>query len=276
MIRSLLLVVGVFVLGSAAEGRARAKAADPKKEETETEKLAKDLRNKDARVRIKAAKGLGEKGSDAAPVARALCDAILDPSPQVAVAALEALEPVRADLYKPLSALLLDKQPEKQLKAVQELGLMGDKAAPVVNVLLVRLRNELATRNTKRLYSRGLTEFEHALFAAVRQIKPDDGETVKLYRVMAGPANQDGYARLEALLFLSEWAGDDAARRKELLPLLKAGLDNAACQGACIKICGGYGALAKEFVPLLKKLKLAKDEATRTAAAEALDKIENP
>ena len=48
------------------------------------------------------------------------------------------------------------------------------------------------------------------------------------------------------------------------------------CQPACIKLSGGYGALAKDFVPLLKKLKLAKDEATRQAAGEALDKIENP
>ncbi|VTU01233.1 ---NA--- : : HEAT_2 [Gemmataceae bacterium] len=275
MIRSLLFVAGVLALGPVHGGRAQDKA-DAKKEESDIEKLAKELRHKDARVRIKAAKGLGEKGGDAAPAARALCDALLDPSPQVAVAALEALEPVRPDLYKPLAAMLLDKDREKHVKAVQELGLMGEKAAPVVNVLLVRLRNELATRNVKRLYNRGLTDFERAAFAAIRQIKPDDPETVKLYKVMAGPANQDGYARLEAILFLTDWAAEDETRRKEVLPLLRAGLDNPTCQAACIKLSGGYGPLAKEFVPLLKKLKLAKDEATRQAAGEALDRIENP
>jgi HEAT repeat protein len=248
-------------------------AQEKGKEQSELEKLAKDLRHKDVKVRLKAVKSLAEKGEDAAPVAGPLCDALMDRSPQVAVAALEALEKVRPDLYKHVSTLVLDKDPKKQLKAIRELGLMGEKANPVFNLLLARLRTVLATRFN---FNVGLSDVERAYFTAIRQIKPDDVETIKLFKVMAGVTNRDSYARLEAIRFLNDWAGDDAARRKELLPLLKAGLDDPVCQEECIKISGSYGSLAKDFAPLLRKLKLSSVETIRNAASEALDKIDNP
>ena len=43
----------------------------------------------------------------------------------------------------------------------------------------------------------------------------------------------------------------------------------------CIQTAGGYGALAKDFVPKLKKLKLSSLEQIRDAAGAAVDKIEN-
>jgi hypothetical protein len=255
-------------------------AQEKGKEESELEKLAKDLRHKDVKVRLKAVKSLAEKGEDADPVAGPLCDALMDRSPQVAVAALEALEKVRPDLYKHVSTLVLDKDPYKQLEAIRELGLMGEKANPVTNLLLARLRTVLATRFKDGLsavgLSGGLSPVERAYFTAIRQIKPDDVETIKLFKVMAGVTNRDSYARLEAIRFLNDWAGDDAARRKELLPLLKAGLDDPVCQVECIKISGSYGSLAKDFAPLLRKLKLSSVETIRKAASEALDKIDNP
>jgi len=253
-------------------------AQEKGKEESELEKLAKDLRHKDVKVRLKAVKSLAEKGEDAAPVAGPLCDALMDRSPQVAVAALEALEKVRPDLYKHVSTLVLDKDPYKQLEAIRELGLMGEKANPVSNLLLARLRTVLATRFNFNdgLSAVGLSPVERAYFTAIRQIKPDDVETIKLFKVMAGVTNRDSYARLEAIRFLNDWAGDDAARRKELLPLLKAGLDDPVCQVECIKISGSYGSLAKDFAPLLRKLKLSSVETIRNAASEALDKIDNP
>ena len=70
--------------------------------------------------------------------------------------------------------------------------------------------------------------------------------------------------------------GDDEAKRKEMLPFFKAGLENNICCLACIKIIGGYGMLAKDCVTLLKKLKLSQVEVIREAANEAIDKIENP
>lgn len=272
MFRPLIFTVGVLAL-SVSPGL---QAQDKAKLDAELEKMTKDLRHRDVKVRVAAVKALGEKGVDAGPAARSLCDALLDQSPQVAVAALEALEKVRPDLYKHVSTMVLDKDRQKQMTAIQELGLLGEKANPVITVLLARLRTELATRNVKGLHARGLSEFETAYFSAIRQIKPDDSETIKLYKVMAGATNQDGYARLEAILFLSDWAAEEEARRKELLPLLKSGLDNPVCQVPCIKLCGTYGALAKDFVPLLKKLKLSNNENVRMAASTALDQIENP
>lgn len=259
MFRSSLLAMGLVLLYG---------ADDP-----ELEKLVKDLRNKEVKVRLKAAESLGKKGQDAAPAARALSDAILDLSPQVATACLEALEKVRPDLYKPLSVLILDKDSNKHLMAIREFGLMGEKATPVVSVLLFRLRQQLSTRGK---FSRGLSQLEEAYFTALQQINPDDAETLKIYMVVAGPLNKDGYTRIQAIGFLNNWAAGEETRRRQLLPFLKAGLDDPICQLDCIKILGTYGAIAKDFVPLLKKLKLSKEEKIREAAGAAVDKIENP
>ncbi|HBI45884.1 MAG TPA: hypothetical protein DDY78_23970 [Planctomycetales bacterium] len=197
---------------------------------------------------------------------------MMDGSQKVATAALDSLEKVRPDLYKPLSTLVLDATPAKQLAAIKEIGLMGEKAYPAMSLLLARLRGELA----KPAYRRGLSELALAYFAAIRQIKPDDAETIKLFKVMAGVSDRDSYARLESLIFLEDWAGEDESKRKEVLPLLNVGLDDGICQLNCIQTAGGYGVLAKDFVPKLKKLKLSSLEQIRDAAGAAADKIENP
>jgi HEAT repeat protein len=236
--------------------------------------LIKGLRNKQSKIRIKAAEDIGKLGEEAAPAAKPLCNAMMDGSAKVATAALDSLEKVRPDLYKPLSTLVLDSTPAKQLAAVKEIGLMGEKANPAMKLLLARLRTELS--RPRSYNQRGLSEMSLAYFAAIRQIKPDDAETVKLFRVMAGLSDRDSYARLESLIFLEDWAGEDESKRKEVLSLLNVGLDDAVCQLNCIQTAGGYGVLAKDFVPKLKKLKLSSLEQIRDAAGVAADKIENP
>jgi HEAT repeat protein len=82
-------------------------AADPSTEtKADVKALLAQLRSKDAGVRIRAVQALGEKGDDAKPAVRALCSATLDTSAKVKQAALEALEKVRPDLYKPLVVVL--------------------------------------------------------------------------------------------------------------------------------------------------------------------------
>lgn len=258
----------VFVLSDRAQG------------DEEIDKLVKELRHKEVKVRIRAAEGLGKKGGEAATAAKPLCDAMLDLSPQVATAALESLEKVRPDLYKPLSTLILDKTTSKRLEAVRELGLLGEKAAPVANILIVQLRVLLAARtssiNPKSRIVRGLNPIEREYFSALAQINSDDPEIIRLHKAMASPVNNDAAARLEALMNLHKWAALEDSRKKEVAPFVKAALDNQYMQIQCLEIIGQYGALAKDALPFLRKLKLSSDMKVREAAAKAVDQIENP
>ncbi len=273
MIRSALIALAVSVILWLPLVQAQEKSKD--KEDDEIKNLVKELKNKNSKVRMKAAQDLGEKGEEAVSAAKPLCDALMDPSPRVATASLQALEKVSPDLYGPLSTMMLDKSTQKHLNAIKELGFLGEKASPAINVLLASLRKQLAARSSKRNYG-GLTALEIELFAAIRQINPDDTETLKYYKLLAGSGNSASHARLEAILFLTKWAGDDQKKRKEILPFIRSGLDNNVCQLTCIDLAGSYGALAKDFLPLLKELKLSSNEAVRSAASRAYDRIENP
>jgi hypothetical protein len=235
--------------------------------------LAKQLKSPGVKGRLDAIQAIAAKGEEAASIAGPLCDAILDSSPKVATVAVQAVEKVRPDLYKPLTALMVDRDNHNRLKGAKELGLMGEKAAPTVNVLVSVLRKELAggPGNGGRL-----TEMQTELFNAIRQINPDDAATVKIYKAIAAPANQHAAARAEGLAFLNRWAGSDLIRRKEILPLVRAGLsEEKHCQIPCIHYVGEYGTLAKDCIPQLKQLKLSSSAAVREAATASLDKIEN-
>jgi hypothetical protein len=271
MIRPLIFSIGIVILSSLST----VQAEDKPKIDPEIEKLIKTLRDRYVEVnsKLKALKLLREKGESAADAATAICDALLDRSPQVAKAALDTLEKVRPDLYQHVSILLLDEDYSKRVEALRGLGLLGEKALPVTNLLLAGLRTELA--KIGRFYSSA-----EEYFSALRQIKPDSEETIKLYKTIAGsPAPRDWnllrrYPRLEAIQFLVEWAGEDTARRKQLLPLLKSALDDPVCVIPCLKIIGDYADLTKDFIPILKKLKLSSKEEIRQAASDALEKIE--
>jgi hypothetical protein len=257
----LCLTAFVFVLAP-CQGRA----------DDEIDNLVKNLRSKDPKIRIGAAEGLMKKGEEASAAAPALCDALLDPSSQVGLAALAAIEKVRPDLYKPLTKIVLERFLSLKIGAVRELGLMRQKALPTINVLLTVLRKELAVKTPTQL---GFSEQTRELYAVIRQISPDDLESIKMMTVMAGASSRGMYARTQAIGFLNDWAAADTVKRKEVLPIVKAGLDDQICQASCIMIAGSYGLLATECLPILKVLKLSQFEQTRNLATEAVDKIEN-
>jgi hypothetical protein len=278
-ITSAVLVCGLALL-SAQGGQNKAKSHDPdpffsppkKKQGKQPSGLIQQLKDRNPRVRLKVIEAVALQGDVPTATATALCDAVMDLSPRVATAALQAVEKVRPELYKPLTTLIVDRDAKNRLTAVKELGLMGEKATPTTNVLLTALRRELALGPDRRGQ---LTLMQQELFTAVRQIKPDDSNSVSIYKAIASPSNRFSTARSQALEFLFRWAGNDEMRRKEMLPLIKAGVVNATCQIQCINYLGEYGSLAKECVPQLKQLKLSSDSAVRDAAMASLDKIEN-
>lgn len=234
--------------------------------------LIKQLRGRDAVAKVKAAQELAKMGEQAQPASKALCEAVLDKSSKVAIAAMESLEKVNPEIHKPLSTLILDQDYRNQVQAAKELGSMGDKAEAAVPVLIDRLRKEMAKDSSEVFFD----ELARACFGALQQIGPEDPENIKTVKLLAGPTTRNHDARTAALLTLEKIAGDDEKRRKEFLPVMRSALDNPQCQLTAIKIVAEYGTLAKDLLPTLKKLKLSPREAIREAAKDAVDRIENP
>jgi HEAT repeat protein len=260
--------------------------------------LVKNLRHRSVKTRLQTAEALGKMGVDAKPAAaKALCEATMDQSPQVRAAALDALQKVWPEIYKPLSTLILDKEKEKREAAIKEIGLMGPDAAPAATVLAGVLRKELAGSQPSYV-RRGITRpgrlptylpvhrttgfrlepTAEAAFNALQAIKPQDNASLQILITIAKPLNKLPAARLEAIKTLNIIAGDDESIRKKVVPVLRANLlqpDNEELVTTCIELLGNYGKVAAVALPQLKTFKLSTVEAIREAANKAVDQIEN-
>lgn len=244
---------------------------DPAKDRENKENLArvaKNLRSKDPKVRLKAAEECGSLGEAAALLSKELCDVVLDPNQQVALAAFTALESVRPDLYKPLALLLIDKADYNREVGAEKLGKLGVDGKPAAAILVNVLRQSVSAQYPQ------VTRVDLQVYAALRKIGADDPDTIKAMKLLAGPANSSTRHRYQAIGFLAQWAGNEEERRTELLPLVKAGFDNADTLIACITLAGAYGELSRELLPTLKKFKLSSDAAIREAATKAVAAIE--
>jgi len=261
--------------------------AQPKgKGDTESaiDKLAKDLRNPNPNVRLKAVQKLGQlEGADKDRVSLLLCDAILDPVPTISKTAMQFLENVYPELYKYIVVIVLDNFDANKIQAIRELSKMGTKARPAT-----RLMHKVINSNILE-YCAHLKEEKFILisasFDALRQMEAYDLETLNLmkniiFTVQIPYRGEKVYIRDEvkilALEYLVEWAGTDQLKRKELIPLLKVGLGRSGGEllMKSIEISGSYGELAADLLPLLKEHKLSSNAEIREAASKAVEKIE--
>ena len=257
--------------------------AQPKgKGDTESaiDKLAKDLRNPNPNVRLKAVQKLGQlEGADKDRVSLLLCDAILDPVPTISKTAMQFLENVYPELYKYIVVIVRDNNITNKIQAIKELSKMGTKARPAT-----RLLHKVISSNMINIIGSEL-DLAEASFDALRQMEAYDLETLNLmkniiFTVQIPYRGEKVYIRDEvkilALEYLVEWAGTDQLKRKELIPLLKVGLGyrEGELLMKSIEISGSYGELAADLLPLLKEHKLSSDAEIREAASKAVEKIE--
>jgi HEAT repeat protein len=251
-----------------------------------TTKLQK---GKTAKDKVTAAEAIGKMGDDGSKAAGQLCAALLDLTPSVRVAAIEAIEKVRPDLYKPLVVIITgtdakatSKDQKKIIAAVNELGLLGEKATPTVPVLLTKLRAELAAGKVTDFTEMSLyyrSSVSGACFEALEKIAPNDAETQKIILALAGPTTRHAAARASAIKAAGRMGQADPSFRKKAVPVIAAGLsitDKANhIQLEAIQALGQFGKDATDALPPLKKLKLSSDEKVREAATAAIDKIES-
>lgn len=235
--------------------------------------LAGDLKAKNAKTRKAAAESAGKLGKEAEAIARPLCDATLDANRDVRLAALDAIGKVTPDLHKSLSTILLDTDPDNIRVATEKLVKLGEKAQPAVGVLIAYLSN--STANPKPT---GPTLIDDAMFRVVVAAKPGEHKDIQSLMKIAGPLTKYPAHRTQALGVLRGWArdGGDKAneRRRELLPLIKAGIATPEMCVYCLEIAGSYGEVAADLLPLIRNLKLSNSKAIREAATAAAAKIE--
>lgn len=241
-------------------------------DKTELESLTKDLKHKDAKVRLKAIATIEAKGE--AVLARELCDAILDKDPKVSKAALVAVEKINAPVYKALCTLILSKQDEEQLRGMNELGLLKEQAAPAIGVMIAKEKAMRAQALTRNPNERGISPFilrDHTM-NWLEAIAPEDEAVVKFYRDAVNTENRHG-----AVGHLLRWAGEKEDRRKTVYPYIKAAVTQKPNQSTAdyIKWAGEYGALSKDLLPTLKELKLNESQSIREAASNAILRIED-
>jgi len=257
--------------------------AQPKgKGDTESaiDKLAKDLRNPNSNVRLKAVQKLGQlEGADKDRVGLLLCDAILDPVPTISKTAMQFLENVYPELYKYIVVIVRDNNITNKIQAIKELSKMGTKARPAT-----RLLHKVISSNMINIIGSEL-DLAEASFDALRQMEAYDLETLNFMKNIiftdeipyrGGKVYIHGKVKILALEYLVEWAGTDQLKRKELIPLLKVGLGRrgGGLLMKSIEISGSYGELAADLLPLLKEHKLSSDAKIREAASKAVEKIE--
>ncbi len=292
-----VLLVGLFCITH--DGIAQDKPKEKKQigKPREAEDLSPELRAivdelkaKDIKIRIKACDDLKAKGEDAAPATKYICNSLTDPSLKVATAALNALEVVSPQLYKPVSILVLDSHYQNQIDAGVALGLMGNKAKPAMGLMVALLRKAISTESSagskREGYSPGLLNLTgsravpgarycaNKIIEAILQIDPNESESIRIVKSFASPTNASSHGRVDAFLYLCTLAGDDEAKRKGLFPFMKAGLYDTPNAVVYIQKAGEFGALAKEFLPGLTKMKIAPDKAIRDAAIKAISQIE--
>ncbi len=239
-------------------------------DEDRIEALARDLKSKDAKVRLKAADELGKFGPKAADYAKELCDTLLDSDPAVAKAALKAFERVRPDLHKPLTQFLLDKYPKIRLEGAKGLGALGLQGEPAAFFLA----KSLAASVAKDKDGKGLGPIDNEIFTALLKIGSEEPEVIEVLKALAGPGMASVGHRARALELLADWAAGNDERRKELLPLIKSGLETTGLEAACCGYAARYGTLSKDLLPLLKPLQFGRDAAVREESTKAVEAIE--
>jgi HEAT repeat protein len=225
--------------------------------------LVTQLRSNDAKERLTAIRELGGMKAGAKPATRELCALIVRSKDAERQAAFEALEQIDPGLYARCVPLVVGTNQQQALIDLSAMKSRGHDALPIV----------LALAKIDHLRTRGRLAFE--IMAAAAAIAPGEPEVNDLLLMIASDV-QFQYAVPTALKHLSDWAKQDPKLRTRLLEFIQRQLTTGRETHAVelIQTLGKVGPEAKEFLPLLKKLKLSEQAGVRDAAKAAVEQIE--
>lgn len=254
-----------------------------KKTEDAVKLLMSKLKDPDPAQRIKATQGIAKLGPDAPPAAAvALCEATMHPDMKLKQEAFLALHKVRPDLYVPVVTLVKslkfnqDGVNVEVFAAAKKLGDLGKAAAPTAPIF----GNLLTAFLDLKTPTAADVDTAKFLLTGLGKIAATDPETITMlgkvavYKIDMTKEGEDAL-RHEARTMLFQMGTSDAPLRKQVVPLLAAGLKEKKVEHR-IQICewlGSYGADAKPAVPELEKLLADGDMTVNIAANKALNEI---
>ena len=244
-----------------------ATAAD---ENPEVEKYVKQLKSFEQTPRTAAIKQLAAMGTEAKSATRPLLEMILNPkmkAPQIA--ALEAVEKVNPKAYKPARTLILDNGWFERADALKEIDNLNEADREAVLPVVI------AAYNLERIKSKGNGFVLNDFFRTFANSYPKEKETQDVFLqaiTFVGPQAPASGSRKHALENLPKITID----KKPLYKALMSGMNDgdAGVRALVIAALGNLGADAKAALPILKKLKLDRNQEVREAADTAVKKIE--
>ena len=258
----------------------------------EVQALLKDLKGKDPKKRLIAAQDLGKLGEKAPfEVRQALCLALLDRNESLMKAALDSLQKIDPEFYRPLAIVLLNRSGNARedqadvRRAVIEVGELRERGSAAEPVLVALLKQSFTAGepllDRPARYDETVCE---AVMEALRKIQPRDlGTFSHLAHLTSPSANQYAHVRVDALISLRYFAAnydrDESVKeeiRRKSYQLFKGALNDPdpECVSQAARFVGEYGPEAKDALPILKKLKFSNNEAVRGAANAAITRIE--
>jgi len=285
----LLAVVLVLVSFAAAQDKLKAPKVEEPKLDKELAEIVGKLKSKELKVKLAAIEALAAMGEKAEPAAQYLCNAMMDSNVKVATASLEAIEKVKPELYKPLKMVCLDATAQVQVDGLRQLQVLGEAALPAFALLHLRFKtclekDNISDRDWLSLYvqdSRGidLVQGSHKKISefyntALLAINPESTELHAALRWCASSKNYSNRGKANAIRELAKQYDGDKDKLKTLLPLLKSGLADSKMQIFSITTLGQLQGVSRDFLPTLKKLKLATAQDVREAAEKAVELIE--
>jgi len=208
-------------------------------------------------------------------LAEALCAAAAGNQKELRQPSLEALEQVRPDLYPLVVTLLVDKDLNNAQQAARTLAALKERGRPAAPVLVRFIEDHLSFGEPL------CCESIQQSIVALGEVRSADAISLKaLCRLVETNEKQfmERYAPLAAEA-LGKIAEANPAVRKKILPILSclAAQSQVADQRRvqAIGAIGRFGPDAKDTVELLRTLRLDSSVSVRTAATEALAKIEH-
>lgn len=271
--------------------------------------LVEQLKSGTTEERIKAARQLGELGEKAQPAARALCEAALSPLKKVSRAALQALEPVDAELHKSVFVLIVDEKAANHLDALRKLALLGEQGKPATPIVLYEIKRcqDLLNDPAARWGQNTLLAVTAASMRTLPKIAAEDPKALKAIIDLSKLSGEfltltkrristKTPFREEGLALLGGLAEEQPAFRKQIIPpvvgILKEGVQRTSSSneyevlagiaevedaGHTLLKCGEEARplVAKEVMPRLKELQFHKSDKVRKTAEELRKKIED-
>jgi HEAT repeat protein len=233
--------------------------------------LITTLKSKNANERLAALQQIGKMKAEGKQAARAICDLIASSAGSEREAALESLEKIFPELYGPCVSLVVDKNLQVHYQALQKLQAMKAEGRPALPLVIADASGSLAG---KRFFNASI------LLHTAAAIAPGDPDA---NRFLLDLARQRRVTSAEALHYLSDWSKDEPKFRRALVTFLEKELpsvttergrrDDAVVVIDAVAKLGGEG---KQFLPLLRKLKLSETAEIRDAATRAVNQLEQP